>query len=212
MLDERLTKLDYYLNKLSLFIKGSYGMKEQFTTFFNVLLSIDNTVDDFFAQFPTVTDKALYVMNSLSTTESDILDKIGLILGVTRQFDVSYIKDDGTRVKKQLNLTNSELQKLIKAQIIKNNFQGSYEELKQFYTWLGLPIYVNNYIDIATVIMTLDDVASNTDAEKDMFLAGLFTVKSLGVMYRHQILPVSNAGVWDDESSSRFWDMGVWSA
>lgn len=211
MLNQQLTQLDYYLNKLSLFIKGSYGIKEQFTTFFNVLLNIDNTVDDFFAHFPAVTDAALFAINSLSSTESDILDKIGLILGVTRRFDVMYVDDDGIQIKKQLNLTNNELQKLIKAQIIRNNFQGSYEELTQFYTWLGLPIHVNNYVDAATVIMTLDSSIKTTDAEKDMFLAGLFTVKSLGIAYQHHLLPVHNTAIWDNASSTRVWNVGVWS-
>lgn len=211
MLNQQLTQLDYYLNKLSLFIKGSYGIKEQFTTFFNVLLNIDNTVDDFFTHFSAVTDAALFAINRLSSTESDILDKIGLILGVTRRFDVMYVDDDSIQIKKQLNLTNNELQKLIKAQIIRNNFQGSYEELTQFYTWLGLPIYVNNYVDAATVIMTLDSSIKTTDAEKDMFLAGLFTVKSLGIAYQHHLLPVHNTAIWDNASSTRVWDVGVWS-
>ena len=140
---------------------------------------------------------------------SDILNKIGLLYGVTRTFDVDYIENNETKTA-SLHLTNSEFLKLIKARIIQNNYDGSYIQSREFYDKMNLPVYLFQSANSAEVYVYLDTSVPLTENEEKMFLANLFTIKSMGITYITSITEVVSLLIWDSTSEFRYWDKGRW--
>lgn len=213
MLIDKLKKWEYYKTKLPLYMQNSYGILEHFRMIFDFLLEFDLEEDNVIYAFNIFDEGYLNFINSLddSTTKdkSDILDKIGALYGVTRTFDVTY-EENNQQVTSALHLTNSEFLKLIKARIIQNNYTGTYEESRNFYDNIGLPIYLFQSNCSAEVNVYLDSSVPSTGNEQKMFLANLFTIKSMGITYNTQIIDVIHLLIWDSASEDRYWDVGRW--
>lgn len=200
MLPFPINTLDYYLKKLTLFMRNSFGMEEHIEVFFNILSDIDSVTDD--------------VLQSLDVDNSylydDVLNKIAQIVGVSRNLSVSV---GGST--EQLTLTNSELLRLIKTKIIQNNYNGTrsqfLENYQRIFSNIGWSFDIYDGENPGTVVSTLDiNNPGITDNDKDLFLSGNYTVKSLGISYVYQIINMERAGKWDDLNSNKGWNEAVW--
>lgn len=201
MITGTLKEWSYYLNKLPIYLQNSYGFEEHFKILFDLLTTLDSTEDEILSAFD--------ILNVSFTPKDDTLDKIAELFGVRRTFDVIYKEDNVTQTA-SLTLTNNELLKLIKAQIINNNFDGTYETANKFYKNMNLPVYLLQSGNAAEVYVMLDNSAQLSNNEQIMFLANLFTIKSMGIIYNTSIVEVSSIFIWDSEDSNRYWDEGRW--
>lgn len=200
MLPFPINTLDYYLKKLTLFMRNSFGMEEHIEVFFNILSDIDSVTDD--------------VLQSLDIDNSylydDVLNKIAQVVGVSRNLSVSV---EG--ITKQLTLTNSELLRLVKTKIIQNNYNGTRSQFLSNYSNIFSNIgWIFNIYDGANpgmVVSVLDSSNSGlTQNDRDLFLSGNYTVKSLGISYVYQIINMERAGRWNDLNSNKGWNNSVW--
>lgn len=214
MIINKLKSWDYYKEKIPLYIQNSYGIVEHFKILFDLLVQMDLTEDDVLYGFNILDDGYLAFINNLDDSDtkdsSDILNKIGLLYGVTRTFDVNYIENNEAKTV-SLHLTNSEFLKLIKARIIQNNYDGSYIQSREFYDKMNLPVYLFQSANSAEVYVYLDTSIPLTENEEKMFLANLFTIKSMGITYITSITEVVSLLIWDSTSEFRYWDKGRWS-
>lgn len=213
MLSEKLKSWEYYKNKLPLYMQNSYGILEHFDILYNILINLDKNEDEFLSLFDIMSSTYLNdVVYKYDTSEEQksfrFLDILGKFFGITREFNINLNDED-----KHLSLTNSELLKLLKVQVIKNNFDGSYEQLHEFYDSIGLPIYFYLSNTSANVNVIVDskyfngeylEIQTLTQNEIDMINAGLFNVESLGIKYTNLILELDYIGVWDNSPFS--WD------
>ena len=53
-------------------------------------------------------------------------------------------------------------------------------------------------------------VSSDSDNIRALFLAGMLTLKSVGITYNEMIVSFDNAGVWDGTESHGKWDVATW--
>lgn len=213
MIINKLKSWNYYKEKIPLYIQNSYGIVEHFKILFDLLVQMDLTEDDVLYGFNILDAGYLTFINNLDDSDtkdsSDILNKIGLLYGVTRTFDVDYIENNETKTA-SLHLTNSEFLKLIKARIIQNNYDGSYIQSREFYDKMNLPVYLFQSANSAEVYVYLNTSVSLTENEEKMFLANLFTIKSMGITYITSIIEVVSLLIWDSTSEFRYWDKGRW--
>ena len=213
MIINKLKSWNYYKEKIPLYIQNSYGIVEHFKILFDLLVQMDLTEDDVLYGFNILDASYLTFINNLDDSDtkdsSDILNKIGLLYGVTRTFDVDYIENNETKTA-SLHLTNSEFLKLIKARIIQNNYAGSYIQSREFYDKMNLPVYLFQSANSAEVYVYLDASVPLTENEEKMFLANLFTIKSMGITYITSITEVVSLLIWDSTSEFRCWDKGRW--
>lgn len=138
---------------------------------------------------------------------ADILDKIGSLFGLRRQFSVII---NGTEY--MLDLNNRDFLIFIKCTVIKNYFDGTYAELSSFYKSVGLPVFILTDSTSAQCNMQLinleDSVYSPSEDVKKMFLAGLLTVESAGIQYTYTLHGVQNLAIFDSLLSTNAFDMG----
>lgn len=202
MLKAELLDLDYYLNKLSLFMRNSYGVEEQFEMIHQILVRVNTSIDETFEALDVMSENYLSIINSYinNNEDFDILDKIASIYGVSRHFSVTYKEtpESVTSTTTELNLTNEELLMLIRARIIQNTYRGSYIESKQFYSLIGLQNQITLLTFSAGVCEVIYTATSEQSNElKCMFLAGLLTLTSMGITYEHRLLDLSAIAIWD---------------
>lgn len=214
MIKEKLKSWEYYYNKLPLFFKNSHGISDHFKILFDTLVELDYTADDILKGFDIFAeDYADYIhkfenKNENNQYEFDLLDKLAEIYGITRYFDIKYYEND-VLVKKSLKLTNTELHKLLLTRIVQANYNGTYEDARELYDKIGLPIYMINDTQSATVSLYLDYTKVNNENIIDMFKANLFTLNSLGITYLTSIRNVSELSTFDNEN--HLFDKGLWS-
>lgn len=142
---------------------------------------------------------------------ADILDKIGSLFGLRRQFSLVV---NGTEY--MLDLNNRDFLIFIKCTVIKNYFDGTYGELSAFYKSVGLPVFILTDTTSAQCNMQLinleDSVYSPSEDVKRMFLAGMLTVESAGIQYAYTIHAVQNLAIFDSLQSANAFDTGVFVA
>ena len=214
MISDKLKSWEYYYYKLPLYIRNSYGITSHFKLFYDLLVQMDKVEDSLLYIF-NVFDNADKYLKAVSDGpngyESDVLEKIGSLFGVNRVFDVKYKKDDA-EVTKSLRLNNSEFLILIKSQIIKNNYKGTFEESLQYYKLIGLPIYLLNSVNPAELLLYLNETEGKFSQNiMDMFLANLFTLESMGITYQPLTTNIEALAIWDEDNALRNWDYGRWS-
>ena len=154
----------------------------------------------------------------LNSSNNDILDWIGNLIGVKRQF----------RIKNTyIYLGNVEFIRLIKAHILQNNYEGTREQIDELYKDLGLTIRQYNSVNSGEVDLYWDknDFMNADGTYKDGFSAndrilfeeGFYTIRSMGLSYNTEITNFKNMGIWDsegklwgktgeDEASTAYWD------
>lgn len=186
MLIEKLKQKEYYLSKLTMFLRNSYGIEEQVEVLWKVLTDIDTTIDDVF-----------YAL-SMATTEDvdDLFNKLAELIGTKRQMDVTYLVNEVPQYY-TLTLTNAELLRAIKTRILQNNYVGTFEEFISNYQSIGLEVLIYDTETPSTVSIVLNDSPALTDNDKKLFLAGNYTIRSVGIVYQHSILDITQLAIWD---------------
>lgn len=240
VLHSKLKSFDYYVNKLPMFLQQSEGFIEHYRiwydllvgeintnntgvvgvgdTLFNLLNIFDQKIDD----AGNITNHYLTYLNSLPNSDegyaADILDKIGSLFGVKRSFEVQYDNVEGTQ-KKYIYLDNHDFLILIKAQIVKNYCEGTYEQIKSYYESVGLYVYVTTSSEPATsniylAYFTGDNEYKPSENVQAMFFAGLLTIESMGIVYRRAFVNLDELLLWSkaaDESSEPVLEERGWS-
>ena len=204
MVQEKLLDFKYYYNKLPMYLRNSTTFPEHFRIWCEFLNGINDTSDDI---LDLVNIFDLSYLQKHKDICDDFLDKIGALYGVKRNFSV-VVNVGGVSTTKYLNLTQQEFLILIKSQIIKNFFKGTNEELEQFYKDANLPIVMKTSgeatCDCYLFLGIVDGITSTSENIIDMFLSGLFTIESAGILYTYTTYDASVILQWD--TSDRVWD------
>lgn len=197
MISETLLSFDYYKRKLPLYLQTCESFLSHFHIWHDFLQCIDTQSDVLLASL-NIFDNNWLVENQ----NSDLLDKLASLYNVSRNFQVSYIDSSGSTVTKKLSLNNGELLTLIRARIIKNYFDGSTEQIQQYYAMLNIGNFVQfteSTSGFCQIIYTTNDTTNNYST---MFLAGLLTIESMGISYTRS-LNQADVGLM-------FWDSTNW--
>ena len=225
VLNDTLKDFDYYYRKLPKYLRESEGFISHFQIWYDILVGkndavnnsgIVGTADTLFALLNifdqkidddgNITNHYLDYLNSLpdseNGTKSDILDKLGLLFGVTRNFSITYTHLYDTYTK-ELTLNNNDFLILIKAQIIKNYCNGSREQMTEYYYSIGLTVILMTSFIPATAFIYLakysetSNYAVSDDVEA-MFLAGMLTIRNIGINYYHNLLDMQTLLIWKE--------------
>ena len=216
MLPEKLKNWDYYKEKLPLYVRNSYGIKEHFYIIYEMMIELDKNeieiCDCFNLLQKDYEHNVIEKYDALDGYDFEFLDMIASIYGVNRYLDVSYTDKDNKVVRKTLKLTNQELYTFIKARIIQNNYDGSYEQAIKYYQSIGLNIQMFfDPLNAAKCEIYLDvSKSSISENIQSLFLAGLLTLKSVGIVYDEKIVNFSKAGIWNSELSNGKWNEATW--
>lgn len=226
---DKIKSYEWYYNKLPLYLKNSYGFSEHFRIWYELLISGDKN------GIVNVGDTLLYLFNIFDKnflqtianfpdsgategnygTVSDFLDKLGYLFGVIRNFSVTYKNDNDENVTEDLSLNNEDFLLLIKAQIIKNYCEGTYEQIKGYYNSAGLDVFLITTEDGASAHVSLathpDSSKYSLNVEK-MFKSGLMRIESMGITYTEGVRVLVSFLTWDSTKTKEYWDTGVWSA
>lgn len=156
----------------------------------------------------------LNLMKADPSDPSDILDKIGSLFGLKRNFSVQV---NGNTI--ELNLNDEDFLLLIKCFIIKNNCDGSREQLQEYYDNAGLKVLMKTS-NPATVEMTLliSDTYNYSQNVQYMFLAGMLNIECAGISYTYAAEDLELALIWEGYNyitgqtyaGQNTWDEGVW--
>lgn len=192
MLIDELKRKEYYLSKLSMFARNSYGIEEQFDLFWKILTDLDSSIDDVFL--------ALSMSFEYVEDMTDTIDKLAELTGTKRMLDVSYLIA-GSKTRFTLNLSNKELLRLIQTRILQNNYNGTFEEFVSNYQRIGLQVLASDTSQSATVAVTLNVSDALTDNDKHLFLSGHYTIRSMGIIYEHAIQSLTLLAIWDSVTS-----------
>jgi hypothetical protein len=141
----------------------------------------------------------------------DLLDMIGNLFGLRRTFSLEYYETatSTTKTAATVSLTDKEFLTLIKAQIIRNYCDGTYEQVMQYYADAGLqilPIYNSTYD--ASVDAYLNEDKDVTDNISKLFRGGYLTIEHLGIRYTYTITETVNFLIWADangQGGNSFW-------
>lgn len=213
LLPEKLMAFEYYQNKLPLYLQNSHGFISHFKLWYDMAIGEDD-----YTGLLTSGNGVLYLLNifdsnyltelaklpGYTSTSCDILDKLAKLFCVQRVFT---IPGDST-----VELTNEELLLLIKAKIIQNYYDGTREQLMQYYKDAGLRVFAVTDQDMFSpackVILCQigSEYSANTIA---MFEAGLLFVQSMGINYSFETQTLSVTMTWDTGLRPQ-WDVGEW--
>lgn len=221
LLPEQLKTFRYYERKLPLYLRNDECFIEHFYIWYQLCCGDgDETngvaINEFSGVAPSA-DLLLYLLNIydanfLATLQqldgydgrSDILDKIGAIFGLRRQFSIEYRENptDPDTVTEQLDLEDDEFLLVIKAQIIRNYCNGSYEQTMEYYADAGLQILpVNSSLYDATVDAYINQSAGYKPNIILLFKAGYLTIEHLGIHYTYNETAILSILLWADDGA-----------
>jgi len=219
MLIDKLRAWEYYYKKLPLYMRNSYGIKEHFEIVWNVMMQLEWIQEDVLNAMNLLQNN--YV-NDVITKYDDVdsynfefLDIIGSLYGVNRSLNVQYVDNYiGDIIHKKLYLTNKEFYMLIKARIVQNNYDGTFEQARAYYENIGLPMYMFTGTNPAECYLYLGTNGNVTDNIRDLFMANLLTLKSVGITYIRYQIDISKMAIWaskdDAPNNNNSWDVSVW--
>ena len=213
MISKELKDWKYYWDKFPLYFKNSNGIIEHFQILFDLLVQNDGLYDELF--------EFLDLFNPNSPKNMDILKKIGALYGVpspslSLNFTLTINNDEITQTNTPtiIELNEMEYLILILSQIVRNNFDGSFEQSNEFYniinkyseTRLNIKQGINTFGQFETVAY-LNEIPINSRINYYyMLYAGLLTLESAGIKYTYKVENVSNYLYYNDEN----WNGGYW--
>lgn len=222
MIDKELLDFQYYYNKLPVYLKNSYGFEEHFKIWFDLLSTMDSTEDNIMRFFDIFNTDYLSYIDELEGQGSDILDKIGKIFNIKRNLSVPYL-DGAEKKTKFVSLNNKDFLTFIRATIIKNYCNGSFEQVNNFYTNINLPIiYIgtNNPATVNVVMLKTQGEDAISEEIQTLFKGGLLNIKSMGIIYsNYTIVDFDSLAIWDlvqktyannYVNNNKGWDGGQW--
>lgn len=214
MINEKLVDFNYYYNKLPLYLRNSETFPEHLRIWVEFIQGMNNYADDMLGLINVFNPNYIQQYGDIC---DDFLDKIGALYGVRKKFSVTYLDDNSQEVTKELILNRTEFYILIKAQIIKNFFDGTNEQLNDFYLQARIPmIYVtatSGQCDILLLVDKLKEINENSENIIEMFKSGLLSVESLGIHYNRVRKDSSASLEWGNDSDlsvGTLWDNGEW--
>lgn len=236
LLPKELRTFRYYEKKLPLWLRNDDCFIEHFKIWYELCMGEGDESDQVaISEFKGVSpssDLILYLLDiydpdfleniraldgdddPTTSGQFDLIDKLGELFGLRRKFSIDYFDKptDTTKTSATLTLDDADYVTLIKAQIIRNYCDGSYEQVMSYYNDAGLQILpVNNSEYPASVDAYLN--ANTTSANVEiLFKAGLLTVEHLGIRYTYTVSDILNTLIWasDDATGQQNWDEGVW--
>lgn len=226
MLKDILLQDEYYLDQLTLFLRNSFGIEEEISSYVSILRQIDKVENDIFKALEVSSQSQLALnidyINSLNDEVSSIMDMIGAIVGASRNLTLTYsmnIEDpDGETsfTNKEITLNNFEYFVYISCCIFQNGYDGTYKMAKELYDKLqdiGVHLVLLTS-EISGTCSVYYDVKSSYGYDEDedirynnrenlyaLFFSGLLNLKSMGIIYEK--------GVVDLEYNNK-WGFGIW--
>ena len=200
MITELLKSEKYYFNKLPYYLRESETFFEHFKIWIEFLKGTDNYADDLLSLLD-IFNPRYFIINAGKTY--NFLTNLGELYGISRNFSVDYYDEQShTQVTTDVSLSDEEFLLAIKAQIVKNSFHGSNEELNKFYTDAGLPIlYLTTEGAHAScnIYLITDYLGVTTQNVIHMFKNRMLTIESVGIHYLYSIVPNGTTfGIWDN--------------
>ena len=209
ILPKELTTFEYYKNKLPMYLRSCDAFVEHFRIWYDILVGdkpnngIINTSELLLSYMNIFNPNYLKGVYQ----EFDLLDKLGSIFNVRRKFSVIILNEQSQPQEYPISLNNDDFLLLIKAQIIKNYSNGSYEQMRKLYDEANLQIYFKCDSSGSVKCLLIKDSSYSKNVEY-MFKAGLLTIQSMGINYVNELIDYVNLLIWDSNSTG--WDEGVW--
>lgn len=167
LLKESLQKESFYQNSMSLFLKGSPGIPERCTNYYNILMNVINSGESMFKYlnifyyeksgdttrdyFDLISDDA---QKERESTTNEWLDEIAAFLDISREVYCPGGVYDGEKLTGEaavVTLTNYELLVYIQATIAKYNFDGTCQKLREIYRGTTIYQYDKYSVDDSTI-------------------------------------------------------------
>lgn len=181
----------FYNDQLGLLLKKSKTLPQQIRAYVTLLEEINNVSADLL--------DGLNILN-VENPNSDILTKIGRIVGGPREFlynGKSYVMND------------EQYLAYIYAHIIQNNWDGTLKQANELYEKLHK---LNEQVNVKIIptgnpleIYLMMDLDSLLEEDKDnyeaMFNSGYFDLVSMGVSFKREIQSFKYNGYWDSVSN-----------
>lgn len=220
LLPDTLKEFRYYERKLPQYLRNDDCFVEHFRLWYELCCGKgDETqgvaINEFCGVAPS-SDLILHLLNIYDSNflatlrkldgydgAADILDKIGAIFGLRRNFAIDYYAEptDKELTHEEVNLNDTEFLLLIKAQIIRNYCDGSYEQMVQYYEDASLQILtINSSVYEATVDCYLNSAAGYSSNIVKLFKAGFLTIEYLGIHYTYSEAAIMSALLWADDN------------
>lgn len=215
-----ICKFEYYVKKCPLYLQNDENFLTHFKIWFDFLMGDNNhegvvpTSNTLLSLINVFDSNYLNIINELEDTGSDLLDKLGQIFNISRNFKTQYY-DSTTSSYKEItfNLSNEEYLTFIKAIIIKNQSDGSYQQMEEYYKDAGLNIYFKTDTSgtVRVYLLTGTSQIYSENIQK-LFLTGLLTIESVGIEYLYSIQQYDKMLIWDKEPIGTYtgWDYGEW--
>lgn len=219
MIEKELRNFNWYLDRMPLYFKGSFGITEHFKILCDLLGTLDDLQDD--------TIKYLDIFSKDFVPNSVILDMIGAIYGLSRTLCPKYIYNNGiveNTNKINITLSDEEFVIYIKCQIIKNNYNGTFENVNNLYSNIkdinNVQIFFThsdnegNALNPAEcAVYTTIDVSDNNFNLICLFINGLLTLETVGINYHYYFSNAPYAKWYEsgDIQNINKWDYGWWS-
>lgn len=197
-----LKEFKYYQRKVPLFYQNSYGFLDMLKSMFIPIRQGIKAMEDLLYGRYIFDYTYPAWINMLDGNEdgtvSSILDHFAAYYGLNRILFVG---------NEELHLNNDELLLLIRAQVIKNNFDGTARQARQFYA-RALGDYNSAIISSTTgsaqaTLWLVDGSISSkpiTENMKKLFNNGFLTIESLGISYTYQYKKISSGAAIFDQS------------
>ena len=213
---------DFYLKAASLFLKGSYGMKDRIRATVGLITNIETVGETAFKYLDIwhvddngIPDYFEYTGSDPGGTSHYWLELIGSLVGVQRQVAITAPSDNGPSelTTEIITLNNYEYLVYIQATIQKNHISGTREDLRKIYRGTSidnasqyLSVYENpsqyrinrSYIEgLGIIYQTRDTLACAVilvPSSQSGFGYGVCT-DNLEKLFAHGLLTVENLGI-----------------
>ena len=217
-----LREFRYYERKLPLYLRNDEGFVSHFKLWYELLMGegdddMNVAISEFKGVSPT-SDLLLHLLNIYDSSfldniaqlkdynnDNNLLDMLGNLFGLRRTFSFDYYETatSQTKTKTTVSLNDREFLTLIKAQIIRNYCDGTYEQVMQYYIDANLQILpVYNDVYNASVDAYLNESEAVTENINKLFRGGFLTVEHLGIRYTYTVAAMLNILVWASEGGS----------
>jgi len=189
MIDSKLLLKDYYLDKMSLFLKNSYGIIDREEIYIAILNNLNDVGKLLIYSFDIFEGDDLYFSrlgydpDSIYGAELDILASF---YGVSRTKKIKYSNTEET-----ITMTNAELKFYLQVIITRLNYQGTNEELSDLYKSKNIlykqTLSSGNLVPLSATIICTDSTkygtALNPTTLGKLVLSDELLVESLGIEY-----------------------------
>lgn len=223
--NEKLLTPEYYHSRMSLFMRNSYGMIDRCDTYVKILQNLNQVGVDLLNRFNVFLNEDYFAINNINEDDIDdtTLDIIASIFCLNRKMKITYVDKDGilnNKIKnkkytEEITLSNRDLLAYIQLTIVKNNFQGTNEELYNLYnnqdnnflvhnlgiiyTWCNSMEGSSNPLECLVYFKNAKEYLQNRPNIVKMFYAGLLTVESLGIVYNKSCITNIFAARFDNQ-------------